>query len=98
MIDWCVGGIGPSGWLGIGVFWLILLGLIAWAVIRLLPDSSNETAFPTGESALENLDRRLGGGEIDMGAWDAQRTALLAARDDRHLAAHASIVGQNGPV
>jgi len=72
-------GIGSLGWLGIGAFWLIVLGLIVWLVIRLLPSSSGRTTGPTGESALGILDRRLANGEIDMPEWNAQRAALLAA-------------------
>ena len=32
-------GMGSLGWLGIGVFWVLLLGLIVWLVVRLLPGS-----------------------------------------------------------
>jgi len=70
------------GWLGMGLFWLILLGLIVWLVMRLLPGSS-ESARPIGESALEILDRRLAGGEIDLQAWQAQRAYLLTAQHER---------------
>ena len=68
---------GSLGWLGMGVFWLILLGLIVWLVVRLLPGSSNGTPLPTGETALEILDRRLASGQIDTPAWQAQRAALV---------------------
>ena len=33
-------GMSSLGWLGMGVFWLILLGLILWLVVRLLPGSA----------------------------------------------------------
>jgi len=49
-----------------GLFWLILLGLIVWLVIRLLPGSNGGTTRDTGRSALEILDRRLASGEIDL--------------------------------
>jgi len=80
MMGWYGGGMGPLGWLGMGVFWLILLGLIVWLVVRLLPGGSGGTTRPTAESALEILDRRLASGEIDLAAWQAQRSALVAAQ------------------
>jgi putative membrane protein len=80
MMGWYGGGMGPLGWLGMGVFWLLLLGLIVWLVVRLLPGSSGGTTRPAAESALEILDRRLASGEIDLAAWQAQRSALVAAQ------------------
>jgi len=77
------GGMGSLGWLGMGVFWLILLGLIIWLVVRLLPgsDSSNSQARNTGDSALDILDRRLANGQLDLPSWQAQRAALLGVQD-----------------
>ena len=83
MMGWYGGGMGSLGWLAMGVFWLILLGLIVWLVVRLLPGSSGGTTRDTGESALEILDRRLASGEIDLEAWQAQRAALVAAQRDK---------------
>jgi putative membrane protein len=83
MMGWYGGGMGPLGWLAMGVFWLILIGLIVWLVIRLLPASNSGTTRDTGESPLSILDRRLASGEIDLDTWQAQRAALLSARDDR---------------
>jgi putative membrane protein len=82
MMGWYGGGMGPLGWLAMGLFWLILLGLIVWLVTRLLPAGSGGTTRPAGESPLEILDRRLASGEIDLDTWQAQRAALLAARGD----------------
>ena len=83
MMGWYGNGIGTSGWLGMGLFWVILLGLIIWLVVRLLPDRSGGTTRPTGESALEILDHRLASGEIDTQAWQAQRTALMGVKSAR---------------
>ena len=79
------GGMGSLGWLGMGVFWLILLGLIVWLVVRLLPGSSsgNSPAPGTGDSALDILDRRLASGELDTAAWQTQRSALQGTQDSR---------------
>jgi putative membrane protein len=82
MMGWYGGGMGALGLLGMGLFWLILLGLIVLLVIRLLPGSSDPPTRITGESAVEILDRRMANGEIDMETWQAQRAALLAAQRD----------------
>ena len=83
MMSWYGNGMGTVGWLGMGVFWLILLGLIVWLVARLLPGSTSRTASPTGASATEILDRRLASGELDTKAWQLQRSALVGVQDDR---------------
>jgi len=72
-------GMGSLGWLGMGVFWLVLIGLIVWLVLRLLPGRGGETTRDTGESTLEILDRRMAKGEIDTQTWQAQRAALTGA-------------------
>jgi len=77
------GGTGSLGWLGMGVFWLILLGLIVWLVVRVLPGSSGGRTRKTGDSTMEILDRRLADGQIDTEAWQAQRAALLGAQGAR---------------
>jgi putative membrane protein len=79
MMGWYGGGLGPLGWVGMGVFWLILLRLIVWLVARLLPGSSGDQPRPTGDSDLEILDDRMASGEIGLAAWQAQRTALTAS-------------------
>ena len=76
-------GIGSLGWLGMGVFWLLLLGLIAWLVIRLLPGTTGRTSHTIGDSAAEILDRRMASGEIDVPAWQAQRAAIQGTQDSR---------------
>lgn len=77
-------GMGTAGWLGMGLFWLVLLGLIVWLVVRLLPGSTDGTPpRPSGESALDILDRRMASGDIDTDSWQAQRTALLGAQRER---------------
>jgi putative membrane protein len=83
MMGWYGGGMGSLGVLAMGLFWFILLGLIVWLVVRLLPGIGDQPNRPTGESALEILDRRLAGGELDLQAWQAQRGALLAAQGQR---------------
>lgn len=74
------GGMGWGAWLAMGLFWLILIGLIVWLVVWLLPGSGGGATRSTGESALEILDRRLASGEIDLEAWQAQRAPLVAVQ------------------
>jgi putative membrane protein len=83
MMRWYGDGMGPLEWLGMGLFWLVLIGLIVWLVIRLLPGSDGGTTRDTGQSALEILDRRLASGEIDLDTWQTQRAALLGGKGDR---------------
>jgi putative membrane protein len=83
MMGWYDGGMGLFGWIAMAAFWGCLLGLIVWLVVRLLPGSDGARARPVDESALEILDRRLAGGEIDLQAWQACRNALLIAQHDR---------------
>ena len=84
MMGWYGGnGMGSLGWLGMGVFWLILLGLIIWLVVRLLPGSGGGPTRDSRESSLEILDRRLASGQIDTEAWQAQRAALVGAQGAR---------------
>ena len=81
MMGW-YGAMGPLAGLAMLVFWVALLGLIIWAVGRLLPGSSGETTRANSESPVEILDRRLANGEIDMHDWQAQRSALMATQKE----------------
>ena len=83
MMGWYGGGMAVLGMLGMGVFWLILLGLIIWLVVRLLPGSNGGITRPSGDAALEILDPRLASGQIDLEAWQSQRGALRAAQHER---------------
>jgi putative membrane protein len=83
MMGWYGGGMAGFGMLAMGVFWLAPLGLIIWLVVRLLPGSNRGITRPSGDAALEILDRRLASGEIDLEAWQSQRSALRAAQHER---------------
>ena len=82
MMGWYGGGMGPLAGLAMIAFWAILLGLIVWAVGRLLPGSSGEMTAASSESAVEILDRRLASDEIDMQDWQARRSALMATQGE----------------
>lgn len=83
MMGWYGNGIGTSGWLGMDGFWLISAGLVGGLIMRLQPGRRGGTARSSAKSGLDVLDRRLANGEIDTQAWQAQRGALLASKDDR---------------
>jgi len=83
MMGWYGSGMGFGAWLVMGVFWLALLGVIIWAVVRLLPDQREGGGGAHAESPEEILDRRFARGEIDLETYQAQRAALTSARGDR---------------
>jgi putative membrane protein len=79
MMGWYGGGMSLWAWLFMGTFWVALLTLIVWLVVRLLPSASR----PSGggvESPEDILDRRFARGEIDEQTYAAQRSALAAHR------------------
>jgi putative membrane protein len=83
MMGWYGGGMGYGMWMFMGLFWLVLLGLIIWAVVRLLP-ARRDGSGPDRESPEEILDRRFARGEIDIETYQAQRAALASARGGQH--------------
>lgn len=53
------------GWIFMLVFWVLLVGLVLWAVSRLAPRSvEGKESGGRRESTLEVLQRRLANGEI----------------------------------
>lgn len=85
MMGWYGGGMGYGAWMFMGVFWLVLLGLIIWAVVRLLPArGGSRGSRPEQDTPEEILDRRFARGEIDLETYQAQRSALAAARGPRN--------------
>jgi putative membrane protein len=85
-----MGGIGPLMWILMGVFWIALLGLIAFLIVRLLPRSGDGTGHRSAsnapvdrvgnESAEQVLDRLFAMGEIDEQTYRSRRTALAEMR------------------
>jgi putative membrane protein len=84
MMGWYGGGMGVGTWMFMGLFWLVLLGVIIWAVVRLLP--ARQDGHGGGvyrESPEDILDRRFARGEIDLETYQAQRAALASVRGSR---------------
>ena len=81
------GGFGGMGWggiVGMVLLWAVLIGLVVWAVTRLLP-ARREYDLPPAprETPEEILDRRFARGEIDLETYQAQRAALVSARREQ---------------
>jgi putative membrane protein len=91
MMGW-YGGAFPLMWMGMGLFWLALIGVIVWLVVQIArPGTARGVAGPTppawpqaaaggAESPLDVLDRRLAAGEVDLATYREARAALLGSR------------------
>jgi len=72
---------GYGAWTLMGLFWLVLLGVIIWAVVRLLPDRRGGGRRDV-ETPEEILDRRFARGEVDVETYRTQRQALAEVRGE----------------
>lgn len=74
-------GMGAGGWFLMILLWVVLIGLIAWAIGRLFPPRApTEPPGESKETPSEILDRRLALGEIDTDEYARLRDALISAR------------------
>jgi putative membrane protein len=87
MMGWYGGGlngVAPFMWVGMGLFWIVLIGLGIFLVVRLLPSSGNLPPAASGsrtvESADQILDRMFATGEMDEQTYRARRGALSEMR------------------
>jgi putative membrane protein len=89
MMGWYGGGLNgaaPFMWVGMGLFWIVLIGLVIFLVVRLLPSSGSPGQPPvsTGSRSVETaeqiLDRMFATGEIDEQTYRARRGALSEMR------------------
>jgi putative membrane protein len=72
-------GMGPGGWILMALFWIVLIGLVVWAVVVLLPGTRG--GGRTGrETPEEILDRRFALGELDSEQYRRAREELSAVR------------------
>ncbi|MGE5338248.1 MAG: SHOCT domain-containing protein [Gemmatimonadota bacterium] len=66
-------GYGAGGWLGMGLWWIVLIviaGLLLWRVF------AGGSTPPANESALEVLKKRYARGEIDRDEYQRMRAEL----------------------
>lgn len=75
-------GMGPAGWIFMGLFWVAIIGLVVWAVIALLP-GSRTSGQSRPEAPEEILDRRFALGEIDAEQYRRAREELAGNRPGR---------------
>ena len=72
-------GMGLAGWMFVGLFWMVLLGLGAWAVVAVLPRTRSQQygrCGPSRETPLEILDRRFASGELTIEQYQQARNEL----------------------
>lgn len=79
MMDGWGGGMSAAGWILMGLFWVLLILVVVWAVTQLLPGRRAEQPRepePDDDSPDAILARRLARGEIDIQSYDALRDRL----------------------
>jgi putative membrane protein len=68
-------GMGLAGWIFMGLFWVVVIGAVVWAVVALLPNSRTG-ARGRPETPEEILDRRFALGELDAEQYRRARAEL----------------------
>ena len=68
-------GMGTTGWIFMALFWIVIIGLVVWAVMALLPANRTGGAAQL-ESPGDVLDRRFARGEIDVDQYRLARAEL----------------------
>lgn len=73
----CMDGIGMMGFpmgLGMGLLWILLIGLLVWGLYRLFPETG--TLRSSRESPLDTLQRRYAEGEISTEEYEERKEVL----------------------
>ena len=64
-------GMGAAGWLLMALFWIALVALVVFAVMRMFPRTEPATEpRERAEDPRESLKRRLASGEIDIDTYE----------------------------
>jgi putative membrane protein len=71
-------GMGAAGWLVMALFWIALIALVVFALMRLLPARPETAPKPREprEEPREILKRRLACGEIDVDTYEQLNSKL----------------------
>lgn len=71
-------GYGPGwGWMMLmPLLWIVLLGVIVWAVVRLVQRPAERPPEQARETPQQILDRRYASGEMDADAYTRARARL----------------------
>ncbi len=84
MMNGWYSGMSAGGWILMSILWVLLVGLVVWAVASLLGGGARRAErVDLAERPEEILDRRLASGEIDSGTYDALRGKLREAHAAR---------------
>jgi putative membrane protein len=75
-------GMGPAGWIFMGLFWLAVIALVVWAVVALLPGTRG-VGPGRRDTPLEILDRRFALGELTAEQYRQAREELSSASSGR---------------
>lgn len=75
-------GMGFAGWLFMGLFLVVIVGIAVWAVVALIPDARSGGPAVRDDPA-EILDRRFARGELDAEQYRRAREELAGARAGR---------------
>src|SRR2546428_8618623 len=67
-------GMGVAGWIFMGLFWVVVIGLVMWAVGALVP-ASRPGGQGRSETPEEILDRRFAPGRIQPPQYPGGRRA-----------------------
>jgi len=83
-------GMGAGGWIAMAVFWIGVIALVVWLVVRAFPSGRRDDAAAGGDSAVAQgetpeqlLDRRFASGEIDVATYESIRATLRANRNGK---------------
>jgi putative membrane protein len=77
---------GAGGWIAMGVFWVALIALVVWLIIRALPGHGDNSrgghsdGFAGTETPEQILDRRYAAGELDLETYQVMRATLASGR------------------
>ena len=83
-------GMGAGGWIAMTVFWVALITLVVWLVVRVLPGGGDNVregrreGFAGTETPEQILDRRYAAGELDLESYQVMRATLASSRSNGH--------------
>ena len=69
------GGMTWEGWFFMGLFWVLLIGVVVFAAAQLFP-GRRDARSETEEEPRQILDKRLASGEIDVETYEKLRRTL----------------------
>ncbi len=69
------GGMTWEGWFFMGLFWVLLIGVIVFAAAQLFP-GRRQPRTETQDEPRKILDRRFASGEIDVETYEKLRRTL----------------------